>query len=129
MEKMIAIEFSVGRERIDERKRWLRPVYHRNSHGAVQRHDWRGLYLLKKIVEPENLMPIRVFGTCSLTMERRDRSLHRKRAGSATKGLLNEWKRLGDLLLVPEAAILLFENYQDRPPRRSAHRAVNREAA
>jgi hypothetical protein len=64
------------------------------------------------IVEPENLMPIRVFGTCSLTMERSDRSLYRKRAVPATKGLLNEWKRLGDLLPIPEAAILLFENYK-----------------
>ena len=43
-------------------------------------------------------------------MQRRDRRLQRERAGPAAQRLLHQRQRLGDLPLVPAAAILLFEN-------------------
>ena len=43
-------------------------------------------------------------------MQRRDRRLQRERTRPAAKRLLDQRQRLGDLLLIPAAAILLFEN-------------------
>src|SRR6266581_4443806 len=66
----------------------------------------------EKIVEADDLRPVRIFGTRRLTMQCRDRRLKRERTGPAAKRLLNEWQRLGDLLLIPAAPILLFEKDQ-----------------
>jgi hypothetical protein len=43
-------------------------------------------------------------------MQGRNSRLQREWAGSATKGLLDERQRLGDLRVIPAAAILLFEH-------------------
>ena len=68
-----------------------------------------GCEAFEKIVEPDDLRPVRIFGPRRLTMQGRDRRLQRERTGPAAKRLLDERQRLGDLLLVPAAAILLFE--------------------
>ena len=66
----------------------------------------------KNIVEAYDLRPIRIFGARRLTMQGRNRRLHRERTGPAAKSLLDQRQRLGDLSLVPASAILLFENHQ-----------------
>ena len=83
-----------------------------NRHGPVQRHDGRGLQALEKIVEPEDLRPVRIFGPRSLTMHGRDRRLQSEGTGPAAKRLLDQRQRLGDLPLIPEAAILLFQKHK-----------------
>ena len=87
----------------------LRAVHHRDRHRPVQRHDGRGLHALEQIVEPDDLRPVRIFGPRRLAMQGRDRRLQRERTGPAAQRLLDERQRLGDLLLIPAAAILLFE--------------------
>ena len=112
MEQMIAIQIAGGGERINQREGGLRAVHHRDCHSPVQRNDGRGLEALEKIVEADDLRPVRIFGTRRLTMQCRDRRLKRERTGPAAKRLLNEWQRLGDLILIPAAPILLFEKDQ-----------------
>ncbi len=87
-----------------------RAVHHRDRHRAVQRHDGRGLQALEKVVEADDLRPVRLLGARRLAMQGRDRRLQRERAGAAAKRLLDQRQRLGDLRVIPAAAILLLEH-------------------
>ena len=69
-----------------------------------------GCRRLQKIVEPYDLAPVRIFSPRRLTMQGSDRSLQSERTGAAAKRLLDQRQRLGDLLSIPAAAVLLFEN-------------------
>ena len=75
MQQVIAVEIAGCGKGINQRQRRLQAVHHGDGHRAVQRHDGRGLHALEKIVEPENLRPIRIFGPRRLTMQGGDRRL------------------------------------------------------
>ena len=90
-------------------QRRLRADYLGNRHRPVQRHDGRGAQALEKIVEPEDLRPVRILGPRSLTMHGRDSRFESETTGPGAKRLLDQRQRLGDLPLVPKAAILLFQ--------------------
>ncbi len=65
---------------------------------------------LKKIVEPDDLRTVRIFGARGPTMLSGNRSLQCEWTRPASKPLFDERQRLGDLLLIPAGAILLFED-------------------
>src|SRR6202011_4851422 len=65
---------------------------------------------LEKIVEADDPRPVRIFSARGLTVHRRNRSLQREPTGLATKSIRDQRQGLGNLLLIPAAAILLFKN-------------------
>src|SRR6266850_6943257 len=109
MQQVIAVKIAGSGELIDESDRRPWTIDHCDRHRAVQRHDWGGLQSFEKIVEPDDLRPVRVFSSRGPTMQGRDRRLHGKRTGLGAERFPDEWHRFGDLLLIPEAAILFFE--------------------
>ena len=74
MEQVIAVEIAVRGERIDECERELWPVRHGDRRRAVQGHDGRRLDALEKVIEPDDLRPVRLFGARRLAMQDRDSS-------------------------------------------------------
>src|SRR5215510_4755326 len=109
MQQVIVVEVSIIGERVNERERALRSLHHRYRHSPVQRHDGRGIEALEMIVEANDLGPVRIFGPRRLTVHGRDRRLQREWTNPAAKRLFDQWRRLGDLLLIPSAAILLLQ--------------------
>ncbi len=106
------VSVQIWGEGIDEFEGRARTLCHGNRHGAVERHDGRGLKAGEKIVEPEDLRPIRIFGTCGAAMESGYSSLHSKGAWRCLKRLLDQGQGFGNLGLMPAAAILLLENHE-----------------
>src|SRR5262245_35734619 len=106
MQQVITIESAARCERIDKCQPGLWTLHHGNCNGPVQRHDRRGLGSLEKIVQPDNLAPVRILGPSCPTMLGRNRRLQREGTRPSAKRLLDQRPRFGDLLLVPAATIL-----------------------
>ena len=92
VQEVIAVEIAGSGERIDKRERRLGAVSHRNRHSSVQRHDRRGLEPLEKIVEPDDLRPVGIFGPRCPAMRGGDRRLHRERTGLSAKRFIDQWQ-------------------------------------
>src|ERR1700686_5459875 len=105
---MIVVETVRGGDFIYHCEPRARAFRHRDCYGAVQGHDGRGLDALQLIVEADDLGPVRVRRVSSLTMHRGDRCLQGEWARRAARRALYEKQALGDLLLVPEAAVLFL---------------------
>ena len=94
---------------VDKSEPALRSVRHRDRDGAVQRHDRRRLDRAEPSVQERDLLPIRV----RLGVQSRDCSLQliraraRQRERTLERGLAG-----GDLLLVPQRAVLVGEQHQ-----------------
>ena len=90
MQQVIALEIAAGGERIDERERRPRAVHHRHRHRAIERDDGRRLQTFEQIVQPDDLTPVGLIGSRRLTMQRRNRGLHRERTDSPAQRLLDQ---------------------------------------
>src|SRR5262245_14406293 len=112
MEQVVTVDLAGGGQRIDERQRRPRTVHHGDRRRAVQGLDGRRLHAVEEVVEPDDLGPVGVFGSRGPTMNGGNRRLQRERTGTATQRLLDERQRLGDLLPIPEAAILILEEHE-----------------
>ncbi len=65
--------------------------------------------MFEKIVEAEDLRPVGILGACRHAVQGGDRRLQRERARASAKCLVDERESPGDLLVIPAAAILVFE--------------------
>ena len=110
MQQVIAVEVAGSGQRIDEGERRSRAVHHGDRRGAVEGDDGGRLKALQKSVEANDLGPVRILGLRRLTVQGGDRRLERERPGAAAQGLLDERQRLGDLVVIPAATVLRFEN-------------------
>src|SRR5579871_1077999 len=109
MKQMKVLEVVVCYERLHhfERRRWT--VNHCDCHTSIQGHDGTRLNNLKKVIEPENLMPIRVLGASRPAVHSHECCLERERSGSPLHGLLDKRQSLLDLDSVPETAMLRLQ--------------------
>src|SRR5262249_24238188 len=98
MQEMVAVEMPGRGERVDERERRSRAVDHGARRGAIQGDDGGRLNALQKLVETNDLRPVRVLGPRRLTVQGGDRRLERVGPGAAAQRLGHEWEGLGDLL-------------------------------
>jgi len=64
-------------QRIDEIERRLRPLRHAHRHGAIQAHHWRCVECEKRIVDRDDLRPVRRRRARRARMARRERGLQR----------------------------------------------------
>jgi len=85
MQEVIAVKVPACGNGIDECECGLRSVYHGYRHGAVQRHDGRGLKGLQGVIEMENLLPIGVLSPSGAAMYGSDRRLYTVRSGASLK--------------------------------------------
>jgi hypothetical protein len=68
--------------------------------------------VLEQIVKLNDLWPVRLLDMSGLTMQGCDRCLQCERARSAAQCLFDEGQGLGNLLVIPALAILLFQQNQ-----------------
>ena len=110
MQQVIAVENAGRGEFIDECQRRLRAFNHGECHGAVERHDGRGLDALEQVVEPEDLRPVGILGSV-----RPGNAGRRLPPAPRTAPARREWpprtsgKAWAICGVIPEAAILIFE--------------------
>src|SRR5215469_6462353 len=109
VKEVVALQLSC--EHIDLLQALGRTPRHRERDTTIQRYDRRRLQPLEKVVELQDLMPVRFFGARSMAMERRDGGLHREGSGRSPDRLSHKREGLVDLAPVPPSAILLLERY------------------
>src|SRR5260221_12922704 len=107
---MIVVEMVCSGQRINHCKAGEGSIRHRDGYGAVQGHDGRGLHSFQSIVVPDDLSPIRICWMSSLAMHCGNRSLESEWARRAARQFLNQEQSLGDLFVIPAAAVLLLQN-------------------
>jgi hypothetical protein len=83
---------------------------HGNGDGAIERYDGRRLYAFELIVEAEDLRPVRFFRVHDFAMLGSDGGLQREGTSTAPQSFGDERQGFRDLLMIPAAAILFFED-------------------
>ena len=111
----VAGEPAVALQRLDLLQRSLGAGHHRHHHRAVQRHHRRRPDAQQRVVEHQQLRPIRLLVGRRLGVQRGDRGLQREAARRPRPQRGHDQPvGLGDLRRVPRQAVLLAQPQQ--PP-------------
>jgi hypothetical protein len=90
MKQMKILEVLICHEWLNRFERLRGPFNHCDSNASIQGHDRTRLNNFKKVIEPENLMPICVLCTSRSAMHSDDCGLDSERSGSALRGMLDK---------------------------------------
>jgi hypothetical protein len=85
---------------------------HSNSYGAIERYHRGGLNLCERVIQPNNLRPVRIRCSKSTAMLCSDCRLKRVLPGLAPERFRNEGKGFSDLIPIPQTAILILKDDQ-----------------
>src|SRR5277367_1911290 len=113
MRQVVICQFALLQQRIDMRQTGLWTITHGNGHGTIELYNWRRLNSYKLVVKRNNLPPVGRSDRFRLRMNGRNCSLQCVGAeGTGLQGFLQQCHSLGDLLPVPERAVLILQQNQ-----------------
>ena len=108
--KTVVQQVAALEDGVHERQTGRGAVPHRHGNGAVQLDDGRRIRPPQHVVEADDFRPVRGGGGGRLGVHGRDCGLNRVRAeASRRERLLHEPDSLGNLMPVPERAVLILE--------------------
>src|ERR1700758_802108 len=105
---MIVVEVVRADQGIHNCKPCSGAVRHRDCNRTVEGHDGRRLDAFQLSVEPDDFGPVRVCRMSSLAMRGGNCSLYGEWSSRAARRVLHKEQSLGNLLLVPAAAVLFL---------------------
>ena len=111
--QFVAIESAAGFQRIDQIQRARRSVHHRHRGGVIELDHRRRADPQQHFIESRDLRPVGIAIIRRPRMQRGDRGLHRVgfRRARQLQGVFHQLQAFGDLPMVPQRAILLFQQH------------------
>src|ERR671926_1585552 len=113
MREVVIRQLAMLQQRVDMFQAGLWTIAHSNGYGAIEIDNGRRLNSYQLVVKRDNLAPVGGSGRFRFRMNGCDRSLQCVRAEAAgTQGLLDQGQPFSDLFVVPERAVLMFQQDQ-----------------
>src|SRR5215471_9858793 len=109
---MIVFEVAAGRERVDQLEAGARALGHCDRNGPIQSYNGRWLQPLEPIVELYDPPPVGIFWASGAAMFGPDSRLQSEWTRPRLESIGNKRQGLSDLLLIPAAAVLLFQKHE-----------------
>src|SRR3954468_21675934 len=123
MREAVVAQIAAIEDRVDERQSGRRTVAHRDGDGAIQLDHRRRVRSQQHLIEAGDLRPVGLGGAGRLGVERRDRRLDRIRTRPCRERSPHQTHAFGDLIAVPQRAILIFQQDQIAVPCRARRTA------